>query len=792
MIKKIKLVNWKTHKNSELEFSEGTNVIVGINGAGKSSIMDAISFALFGTFPKLQSKTQKIDDLLTNKPIKAKEAEVILEFSYEGKDYSVLRRIERGKTTYAELRVKEGERFRLMEGSGSQRVTEMIEKILRLDYELFSRAIYSEQNEIDYFIKLSPGDRAKKIDNLLRIDKFEKARATIVNLKTRLEGEKSSLQKMIKDEDIKNKEAEIQDISKKIDEEENQIKRFTEEYEELKVLLEENKKSLDKLENKKIELEKLIEKLSFLRKNYYEEQKNINKIKEIIGDANIDEINKKILEYSSKILSSEKDYAEKNDIYEKLFSEKKTIETEINVLSKRNKDIQNQLKEIAKYIQIFSELSKKYVINIDDLINEKRKKLDDINSEISVLEYKIKDAKNISLQIEKLENKCPVCNSDITEDKKHHLLHIKEKEIKEIENTLEASKNQKKIIELELKVLDNDKKIIEEAKRYVADSQKLEKELKENQSMMEKLERNIVFIEKDLINAKTKLEEIKKQLDKIKEDNFKNQKILDKLKELKDSETRLKEIQHEIKTSEEKIMEIEKIFKKEEYYKLKNDYEKERDRASEIKAIISEKQKSLEEKRNLLKQKSDELKRLKDQKDYILKLEESLKSLSIFEAAIENTQGQLREKFIESVNTKMSEIWPDLYPYADYNDIRLYIDEGNYVLQLVNKSGEWVNAELVSGGERTMSCLTLRIAFSLVLVPHLNWLILDEPTHNLDEKSVQSLNECLRDRIKEFVSQVFIVTHDNNLKNAASGELYRIHRNKDEDGYSEVIRETEY
>jgi ATPase subunit of ABC transporter with duplicated ATPase domains len=90
-----------------------------------------------------------------------------------------------------------------------------------------------------------------------------------------------------------------------------------------------------------------------------------------------------------------------------------------------------------------------------------------------------------------------------------------------------------------------------------------------------------------------------------------------------------------------------------------------------------------------------------------------------------------------------------------------------------------------------MACLVLRISFSLVLVPHLNWIILDEPTHNLDAKSVESLNQALKDQIKDFVGQIFLITHEQKLENAASGELYRIERNKDEDGYSEIIRLTE-
>ena len=56
MLKTLNLDQWRTHKTSELEFGSGTNVIVGVMGSGKSSIVNAISYALFGTFPALKSK----------------------------------------------------------------------------------------------------------------------------------------------------------------------------------------------------------------------------------------------------------------------------------------------------------------------------------------------------------------------------------------------------------------------------------------------------------------------------------------------------------------------------------------------------------------------------------------------------------------------------------------------------------------------------------------------------------------------------------------------------------------
>jgi DNA repair exonuclease SbcCD ATPase subunit len=134
----------------------------------------------------------------------------------------------------------------------------------------------------------------------------------------------------------------------------------------------------------------------------------------------------------------------------------------------------------------------------------------------------------------------------------------------------------------------------------------------------------------------------------------------------------------------------------------------------------------------------------------------------------------------------MQSIWGELYPYKDIFNIRLGIEEGDYVLQLQDSSG-WIAADgIASGGERSIACLALRIALSLVLAPSVGMLVLDEPTANLDAKSIEELANVLREKITKFVEQVFLITHDPSLENAVSGYLYRLEREKAKDGFTKV------
>ena len=70
MISSIELVNWRSHKHNVLGFQKGVNILIGIMGAGKSSVMDALSFGLFGTFPALVHRRTSLDGLILTSRIR--------------------------------------------------------------------------------------------------------------------------------------------------------------------------------------------------------------------------------------------------------------------------------------------------------------------------------------------------------------------------------------------------------------------------------------------------------------------------------------------------------------------------------------------------------------------------------------------------------------------------------------------------------------------------------------------------------------------------------------------------
>ena len=196
MIRDITLSNWKSHKSSQLSFQNGTNVLVGSMGAGKSSVLQAISFALFGTFAELKSRDLKTVDIIS-RDVKDGIAEVELKIDSTKGLLTIKRSINPKKGTHeASVHNEAGKN---LAGPNPTAVNDYIKSILDTDEEVFLRTVYAMQNEVDGILRLSPGDRKKRIDELMNLDKFETARKTAQTLRTRLKNEVETTERILSD-----------------------------------------------------------------------------------------------------------------------------------------------------------------------------------------------------------------------------------------------------------------------------------------------------------------------------------------------------------------------------------------------------------------------------------------------------------------------------------------------------------------------------------------------------------------------------------------------------------------
>jgi DNA repair protein SbcC/Rad50 len=676
MLKTLNLDQWRTHKNSELEFGSGTNVIVGVMGSGKSSIVNAISYALFGTFPALKSKQVSLAEIVMNKPNACENSVVKLGFEHGEKKYLVERIITPGKTNEAKLY----ESGQLIAGPKQKDVTEKVEHILGLSYELFSRAIYAEQNEMDFFLKLTPSERKKKFDELLELEKYENARKNALSLKNSLVKENKQREEYIKQqqETIKN-------------------------HEEDKVLAQ--------IANEKKELNELEKDLLGINKGIVEKEKAFSEMK--LAENNYKEIKEFILRNKTKLETI------------KLDLEKKEI-IDLKELEKQQKELTTKLNEKKTKLALLEKQT------TDFETSEKK-----ASEQLRVLEYK-KDALGKEVgEIRSLKGNCPTCKRELDEKHKAELLAKITKALSEIEK--------------EAQELGKTKKELGEGCEFVLEqSQELRKEIEANNKQTYELAAKE--------RMALELEEKKKLVARIE-------------KELPIKETELAKLAF----SEEKMDQVRK-----EFFEFKSQ-----------KDLIGSKIKS---KRELIKSFETNMEKIHLIKKNISELEkecekrkQSSEKLGVFENCLISTQTELREALLETINIAMSDIWTNIYPYKDFLDARLAIEENGYDLQVQTRNGDWVRVEgILSGGERSAAALCIRIAFALVLTKQLSMLILDEPTHNLDVNAVEKLSTMLRESLPALVEQIFVITHDKQLESAASSSLYMLNRNKDLDATTQI------
>ena len=137
----------------------------------------------------------------------------------------------------------------------------------------------------------------------------------------------------------------------------------------------------------------------------------------------------------------------------------------------------------------------------------------------------------------------------------------------------------------------------------------------------------------------------------------------------------------------------------------------------------------------------------------------------------------------------MDSVWHMLYPYGDFVSAKMDIEGGSYELKVKARNSGWVRVDgILSGGERSAAAICIRIAFSLVLAQNIGWVILDEPTHNLDGKAVSTLSGMMQHGLPTMVEQIFLITHDDQMKKAATASLYMLERDKDNDAATKPVQ----
>ena len=195
--------------------SNKTTLVVGQNGAGKSTMLDAISFALFGKSHRNINKAQLVNS------INSKGAHVEVEFSIGKSDYKIIRGI---KPNIFEIW---GNGKMMNQSSHAKEYQKILEQnILKLNHKSFHQVVVLGSSSFIPFMQLSSVNRRDVIEDLLDINVFSKMN---VILKEKQSG--------IKDQ--------LKDIGYRIDLIKNKITTQTKYIQDIKTLTDENKREYE-------------------------------------------------------------------------------------------------------------------------------------------------------------------------------------------------------------------------------------------------------------------------------------------------------------------------------------------------------------------------------------------------------------------------------------------------------------------------------------------------------------------------------------------------------------------
>ena len=371
MITSIELGDFLAHSETKLEFEKGVTIFVGENGAGKSSIIDGITFSLFG------QHTRKSNKGLIKRG--SNQGYSKIEFSINGKQYETVRKIDNKGglvATFSEI-TKEG-RVEIAAGERKQfgeSMTEQVEKTIGMDFEKLKIASIVQQGELNSIINAKPKEFKELLNAIIGIDKLDVA--------------SESMKKVTKEfrEKIKT------DLG----------------YDDTHIEILERDLERSHLEIKEAEPEK--KQLELKQKQIHEELKKLQKELEI-ETPKVDKI---------KQLELRKD-----ELLRYVKETMKEIQQKISENERKIHDCEGCFEEIKLKVDFESKIQK-----VEEAVEDTLKKIQEMTSQIASLKEKQILASKLQLK----DNKCPVCDSIVEKlNPFFQEEHIKEEIIKLQEN----------------------------------------------------------------------------------------------------------------------------------------------------------------------------------------------------------------------------------------------------------------------------------------------------------------------------------------------------------------------
>ena len=399
IFKTIRFKNFLSTGNNFTEISLNShrnNIIVGTNGAGKSTILDALTFGLFNKPFRKINKPQLVNS------INCKECSVEIEFSVSKKEYKVIRGMKpnifevyvNGKMLDQDAAIVDQQKF-------------LEQNILKLNYKSFTQIVVLGSSTFIPFMQLPLASRREIIEDLLDIQVFSIMNTNLKERTKRLvddmrvtENNIDLVKHKIETQENLIKELEsksdsiVLDKSNKIDQFFKQSNFLLEENEDLNIYISEKQSELsgqDKLSSK-------FDNLKEYKFKFKNKISNLTKENQFYNQNDNCPTCKQILDESFKLEKIAKNYSalkETENAWTELENEMQKVEKQLDNFKKINSDIQNKYSQIDKnnsminHLQIEINQLEKEINDVQDQknsSNKEREVLDKLNLQLNSYE----------------------------------------------------------------------------------------------------------------------------------------------------------------------------------------------------------------------------------------------------------------------------------------------------------------------------------------------------------------------------------------------------------------------
>ena len=163
----LSLKNFLSYSEASLDFTGlHTACICGANGAGKSSLLEGITWAIWG-----ECRAVSEDDAIS---AGAMDVRVDFTFKMHGETCRIIRSRQRDGNGGLEFQIQmSGGQFRTLTQKGIRSTQALIDDYLKIDYDTFINSAYLRQGKADEFMLKKPADRKQILADLLKLDRYE-------------------------------------------------------------------------------------------------------------------------------------------------------------------------------------------------------------------------------------------------------------------------------------------------------------------------------------------------------------------------------------------------------------------------------------------------------------------------------------------------------------------------------------------------------------------------------------------------------------------------------------------